>query len=701
MLVLLVVGGGATFAGVEAIVGQFSGTSRQLAREVTLIDALRAGMTAEQFEVGGALGPLPIDRSALMNDQVNLSRTFDEALSVFPSTGNSRALLRDARAKWQAFDVANGLWGNEILTYQSPSAAGFLTPESQVKWLGDGSSAVGAFAAARAPIEALQGPTLTAMKKGLASAATLQRTLEGALAAAFFIAIGGMLYFRRRMAKDLLGPVATLHNGVSKLEAGELGHHIEVVRPDELGDLAEAFNRMADALHDSHSTLTQRATHDSLTGLANRAVLADRLSSSFAEGSDRRARHDSVLFIDVDDFKDVNDTLGHEGGDHLLIELAGRLRDCVRPSDLVARLGGDEFAILVGDDDGSTATEIAERVLAALQLPFALGGAEITVAASIGVARRGSETVDAAELLRQADFAMYMAKGAGKGQFAAFSAQMYDAMLDRTALKAGLALAITHGQLRLDYQPVADLNTDEIVGVEALVRWQHPRLGLLAPVEFIPLAEETGDIDAIGCWVLNTATRQAAHWRQTMADQRDLWVSINLSALQLRLPRNLEAIQQVLADPATQAHKVVLEVTETALAVDIDDAISSLQTLKDLGVRIAIDDFGTGYSSLNTLGRLPVDILKIDRAFVSGPASTAASAPMLETIMGLATKLDLTVIAEGIEEPDQLQLLRGLGCQLGQGFLLGRPVSIDILEQLLASRQPQGVGAAGSVRRTV
>jgi diguanylate cyclase (GGDEF)-like protein len=687
MLVFLLFGGLATFTGVSTIVGQFGGTARQLAREVTVTDALRTQMLADESNVVLLMGGFPEDRAAAIQMQNEISRTFEEALGVFPASNSSRSLLRDARAKWQTVDTNAGLWGAQIRTFH---VTGVVTSHAN---LAKFDTVIAASLAARAPVEALQGPSLAAMHTGLARAASLQRRLAGALAALFVLAFGGMMYFRRRMAKDLLRPVATMHTGVSRLEAGDLEHRIQVVRRDELGALAEAFNRMAAALHDTQQVLTQRATHDSLTGLANRAFLAERLTASFDPDSDRRSRPESVLFIDVDDFKDVNDTLGHEAGDQLLIQLALRLETCVRPEDLVARLGGDEFAVLVaGDADGNGAIEIAQRVLAVLQAPFIVGEVEMLVAASIGVARRRPDSADAAELLRQADFAMYMAKGAGKGRFALFDARMHDNMVGRAALKTDLAGAVSRDQLRLDYQPITDLGSGRIVGVEALVRWQHPTLGLLPPVDFIPLAEETGDIDAIGCWVLDTAARQVGRWRHTMTAHDDMWVSVNLSALQLRLPRNLDAIQQVLADPAIDATKVVLEVTETALAVDIDDAIASLETLKVSGVRIAIDDFGTGYSSLSTLASLPVDILKIDRAFVSGPVA-ADSVPMLEGIMGLASKLNLTVIAEGIEEGEQLERLQGLGCQLGQGFFLARPASAEVLEPLLALADPRGVGA--------
>ncbi|MEY2461713.1 MAG: hypothetical protein QOG30_3543, partial [Acidimicrobiaceae bacterium] len=284
----------------------------------------------------------------------------------------------------------------------------------------------------------------------------------------------------------------------------------------------------------------RQALHDGLTGLPNRSSLTERLAASFGPGSDRRARHESVLFIDVDDFKDVNDSLGHEGGDALLTQLAARLSECVRPEDLVARLGGDEFAIVVLEDDrGAAAVDVAERILDALRAPFIIAGTRQTVSVSIGVAHRRPEILDAADLLRRADFAMYMAKGGGKGRYQLFDAQMHDNMVDRSALKSDLAVAVTAGQLRLDNQPIADLRTGEVLGVEALVRWQHPTLGLLAPADFITLAEETGDIDAIGCWVLDTATHQVAEWRRTMPHCCRLWVSVNLSAFQLTNPNSI------------------------------------------------------------------------------------------------------------------------------------------------------------------
>ena len=461
-----------------------------------------------------------------------------------------------------------------------------------------------------------------------------------------------------------------------------------MARRDELGELAAAFNGMAAALHESHLALTRRATHDSLTGLPNRDSLTERLAASFtSRANDRRTSHESVLFIDVDDFKDVNDSLGHERGDALLVQLAARLNDCVRPQDLVARLGGDEFAIVViEDDDAATSVDVAERILAALRTPFIVNGARLLVSVSIGVAPRQAETADAAELLRRADFAMYMAKGAGKGRYQLFDATMYDTMVVRSALKADLALAVTSGQLRLEYQPIVDLYTGEILGVEALVSWQHPTLGLLGPAEFITLAEETGDIDALGCWVLESGTSSGGDVAPVDGPLRQpVGVGQPLSDATQEPRAACRAIGRILASSAMPTDSVVLELTESAFAADGDGGLASLDSLKGLGVHIAIDDFGTGFSSLSTLANLPVDILKIDRSFVSGHAAGPTSEHMLEGIFGLAEKLSLAVIAEGIEEPEQLDLLVTLGCSLGQGYLLARPMSADVLDGLLAS----------------
>ena len=678
MLLLLLATAAATIVGVQGVVDQVEGTGLQLHLESRTAAALTTAVVNHEQTAHKLLSDKPVDRPAFVRQQQQISDLFDQAATVFPTSDGMRATIVTAHRSWQKGLTTYGLWGEQVQALHGDHAV-----DNPIY----GASSDGVVEL----LSGLGGPSLNLMDVGLAHGSALERILIGVLSALFVLGLTVTIYYRRRMAKDLLRPVASMHDGVLKLEAGDYSNRIEVARRDELGELAQAFNRMAKALHNSHMALTHRATHDSLTGLANRASLTERLTASFRSGSQRRAQHESLLFIDIDDFKDVNDTKGHEGGDALLIQLAARLNGCVRPQDLVARLGGDEFAIMVMEDDGggSVAVEVAERVLNALHPPFNLSGKSLFVTVSIGVAQRTPDTSDAAELLRQADFAMYMAKGGGKARYQLFDAQVHDHMLERSALNTTLAVAVTSGQLRLEYQPVADLRTGEILGVEALVRWQHPTLGLLAPETFIPHAEQTGDIDAIGCWVLDTATRQMAAWRGSMGHCRNLWVSVNLSTLQLVNPQSLAALQHILADPMAEADKVMLEVNESALAGDISDAVASLLTLKNYGVRIAIDDFGKGFSSPSTLAALPLDILKIDGSFVSGQSSDEPSAspsvPMLEGILGLANTLSLAVIAEGIEEPHQLDLLRRLGCCMGQGYLLAWPASPQVLETMLAA----------------
>jgi diguanylate cyclase (GGDEF)-like protein len=673
MLVLLLVSAVATIVGVGGLVDQVRATARQLHVESVTVATLSSDVVVHEEIAHKLLSDETVDRTAFVQQQQEISSLFDHARTVFPVDNGMRATVVKAQQLWQSGLTTYGLWGAQVQALHGNHAA-----DNPI--YGAASDSVGEL------LSSLEGPSLDAMDRGLTHAGDLERILIIALGCLFSLALAVTVYYRRRMIRDLLRPVTTMHQGVLKLQAGEYDHRITVARSDELGELAGAFNGMAGALRESHVALTFRATRDSLTGLLNRASLTERLSASVGPGADRRAMREGVLFIDVDDFKEVNDSLGHEGGDALLVQLATRLNECVRPQDLVGRLGGDEFAIVVVSDDASSAVGVvAERILTALREPFTLNGVNLVVSVSIGAAVRLPETADVAELLRNADFAMYMAKGSGKNRFQLFDAEVHDSLVGRSALKADLALAVAAGQLRLEYQPIIDLGTGQILGAEALVRWEHPTRGLLPPLEFIALAEETGDICGLGSWVLETAARQGAVWRRSIARHAELWVSVNLSPFQLADPHAVEGLRQLLADPTIEAKHVVLEITETALTADLDGGIAALHTLKSLGVRIAIDDFGTGFSSLSTLGTLPVDILKIDRSFVSGQPSGTPSALMLEGILGLADRLSLPVIAEGIEEPEQLDLLAILGCRMGQGYFLSRPISAPALEQLLVA----------------
>ena len=675
LLVLLILAGAGSVAGIQKVMDHMQGTIGQLQRESESVAALRTAMIAHEQAAQQLLSGNTVDKAAFLEQQQQILDLFEKSPADFPAASDAPGVLGRAARTWQDGLSAHGLWGSQVQGLNGSHA-----PE------------IPAFAAssdaARELLNRLHSASIDAMNEGAAYGTHLEQALVVFLIAVFVSALAVTVYFRRRMLTDLMGPVDILHQGVLRLQAGDYNYRINVPRRDELGELAGAFNTMAEALHKSYLALTRRATQDPLTGLANRAAVSEQLNSLFAPEGPRQDPGQSLLFIDVDDFKDINDSLGHEGGDALLISLAARLKGCVRSRDVVARLGGDEFAVIITAGDGSTAGEIAERILRALNVPFLLNGHRVTITVSIGVAHKHSGIHDAAELLRQADFAMYMAKGSGKARYQLFDSQMYNQMAHHASLRADLAQAVPSGQLRLDYQPVADLNTGAILGVEALVRWDHPVLGLLPPQDFIPLAEETGDIDAIGCWVLETAAREGTRWRQSVEGCDNLWVAVNLSTLQLPNPKNLAAIKAILDQPQAQADRLVLEVTETALATSADGGITALTALKECGVRIAIDDFGTGYSSLSTLAALPADILKIDQSFLARVTSDPASLAMLEGILGLAGKLRLDVIAEGIEEPEHIELLRRLGAHMGQGYLLARPAPAQTIQTLLASGQP-------------
>ena len=420
--------------------------------------------------------------------------------------------------------------------------------------------------------------------------------------------------------------------------------------------------------------LTHQAFHDPLTGLANRALFLDRVEHALG----RLARGNTlaaVLFIDLDDFKTVNDALGHTAGDTLLTDVAHRLTAHLRPGDTAARLGGDEFAVLVEDaTDRSTITTVAQRLIATLAQPFTIADTTVSINASIGIAAR--DTTDSAQLLiRDADIAMYDAKTNGKGRYAWFDPPMRAQAIDRWKLRTDLANALPHNQLFLEYQPIIDLVTGRIAGAEALLRWHHPTRGTIPPGEFIPIAEQTGLITEIGDWVLRTATREAATWQPLAAPARRLYLSVNVSAVQLRDHAIVTRVRDALAHADLPADALMLELTESTLMDDVDHARTVLSELKDLGASVAIDDFGTGYSSLAYLRQFPVDLLKIDRSFVNELDTHTRSRSLAHDIIALAQALDLTSIAEGIETPEQLARLQAINCTMGQGYHLGRPMA--------------------------
>ncbi|MBV9662830.1 MAG: EAL domain-containing protein [Actinobacteria bacterium] len=425
----------------------------------------------------------------------------------------------------------------------------------------------------------------------------------------------------------------------------------------------------------------EQALHDSLTHLANRKLFQDRVSHALAR-MQRRPEHLAILFIDLDGFKNVNDTLGHAAGDHVLEIMAERVRACIRPGDTAARLGGDEFAILLEDIKGEgEAQAVADRLLSALLVPFTIRGKELTIGASIGIALnwRGDTTED---LLRNADVAMYTAKENGRGHHAIFEAGMHVAVVDRLELERDLFRAADNNELVLNYQPLIALNTGRLAGVEALVRWDHPERGLLQPGQFIEAAESTGAIVPIGAWVLREACHQARRWRDRLRGQ-PFTMSVNVSARQLFQADIVATVQQALTESGLEPKCLILELTESVMTEDTTATISRLGALKALGVQLAIDDFGTGYSSLSSLRHLPFDILKIDKLFIDGITGTPAESSFARAILKLARTLDLETVAEGVEDPAQVESLRELHCELGQGFHFARPLGVDGIDALL------------------
>jgi diguanylate cyclase (GGDEF)-like protein len=391
-----------------------------------------------------------------------------------------------------------------------------------------------------------------------------------------------------------------------------------------------------------------------------------------------------VLWLDLDDFKRVNDSLGHGAGDDLLREVSLRLRSVLRPGDLAARLGGDEFAVVLDDVPGDEeALRAGERVLLALSPPIQIGERAVSVRASVGVAVSDGDSWTTEELLRNADLAMYIAKGSGKGCVRLFEPSMHDALVERLSLESQLEQAVEEAELVLHYQPIVELATGAIIGFEALVRWNHPTRGLLQPVDFIPLAEETGQVLPIDRWVLLKACCQGRAWQRDLMGGRPLEVAVNLSTRQLEDDRVVDLVRLALEVSELAPDSLVLEVTESFLLRDEIAGSRRLRALRDLGVRLAIDDFGTGYSSLSYLRSLPVDVLKIDRSFTAGLGKLEEDQALVQAILRLADSLGLSTVAEGVEHASQRDVLVALGCPQGQGWHFARPVESDEMEALL------------------
>ncbi len=431
--------------------------------------------------------------------------------------------------------------------------------------------------------------------------------------------------------------------------------------------------------------ILHQAFHDILTDLPNRALLINRLEQALARSA-RTGDAIGLLFIDLDNFKVINDSLGHEAGDSLLQTISQRLRDCTRSGDTVARLGGDEFVILLEELNGSEeAKGIAERVTETIHQPLRLEGRDVLPGASIGLTITTlNDSRSASEVLRDADTAMYQAKLQGKGRYTLFDYSMNTRAQERLELEADMRHALEAGEFVVYYQPIIGLQTGRMAGVEALVRWQHPTRGMISPAKFIPLAEETGMIVALGKWVLRQACVEARQWQMRYPEVSDLVMSVNLSIRQMAEKGIVDEVESILKETGLAPHHLKLEITESMMLDDTGDTIQTMTALRDLGIRLAIDDFGTGYSSMSYLSQLPLNTLKIDRSFVNRIGQSGEDEAIVRAIISLAQTLRLSVTCEGIETQEQLTYLQDLGCDLGQGYLMHKPLPAGQIEAMLA-----------------
>jgi diguanylate cyclase (GGDEF)-like protein len=533
----------------------------------------------------------------------------------------------------------------------------------------------------------------------------LRRALEGqsglAVALRYRAGLGDVTFTRGATSDADESTTIDLDNGWTVEVSGSIGKHgitsgtalllllsgiaVSVLLGLLMYVLGTGRERARRQLAQRTGELHHQALHDALTGLPNRALVMDRIEQLLA----RDRRHDTsgaLLFLDLDDFKNVNDTLGHGAGDRLLIAVAERLSGTLRGVDTIGRMGGDEFVVLVDGSSLDVAPElVAQRLLDVMRQPFDLDEALLPLTVNISIGLATGDRASADDLLRDADVALYQAKASGKNRYAVFDPAMQTDMSRRSDLEFELRSALTGGQYRLVYQPIYDLGELTIVGVEALLRWDHPVRGLIGPDEFIPILEQTGQIREVGRWVLHQACRQMAEWH-SRGDSLD--VSVNISARQLDSDSITEDIRLALEVSGLPASALIIEVTETALMDNVASTARRLQTIKDLGVRIAVDDFGTGYSSLAYLQQFPVDCLKIDRAFTSAVTTSPESRALVNTLVQLGKDLGLSTLAEGVETTAEMDILRRADVDQAQGFLMSRPLDPDTLEaQLLAPRR--------------